>query len=116
MSDEPEAPQQLEPAEQVDGELVLWRVFGLSDVHRDRPSPHWRIEENRGPSRADRLAVFIGDLPDDLTLMMRQWSAHTSLLLELLVGNSLTPEDQRARYEQELASVVLLSFEEPHPN
>ena len=62
----PQLAQQDVLFETVEGELVLWRVFGLSDVFEDRPVPSWTIEEDRGPEPADRLRTSIGDVPEDL--------------------------------------------------
>jgi hypothetical protein len=35
--------------EMVGAELVLWRVFGLTDIYEDCPLPGWSVEETRGP-------------------------------------------------------------------
>lgn len=101
--------------EQIDSELVLWRVFGVSDVYEDRPLPWWSVEETRGPARTDRLKVYLGDLVEDMTLALRQWKAQIPSLLDLFVGHPITPDDRRSRYEQELSSVVLSEFDEPYP-
>jgi len=43
--------------EELHGELVLWRVFGLSDVFEDRPLPYWTAEEGRGQVGARVLPI-----------------------------------------------------------
>lgn len=52
----------LAATEQIEAELVLWRVFGLSTVYEDRPRPWWSVTESRGPSPTDQLHVYVGDL------------------------------------------------------
>jgi hypothetical protein len=108
--------EEVDQTELVDAELVLWRVFGLTEVFRDRPLPFWSVEEVRGPGRTDHLTFFVGDLPENLVSMARQWRAQTSMLLDLLIGNVISPHDRQARYEQELDVVILHEFEKPYAN
>lgn len=101
--------------EQIEAELVLWRVFGVADVYEDRPLPRWAVEEHRGPAAGDRLQVSVGDLPDDLTLALRQWQAQKPGVLEWLTGQSGTTDERLARYEQRFAAARPSEFDDPYP-
>ena len=99
----------------VASELVLWRVFGLSDVYEDRPAPAWRVTERRGPRTSDSFEIIIGDLPADLIDALRQWRAQGSTLLDSRVGRSFTYAEIDDRFRAELVDDVPAEFADPYP-
>lgn len=111
MSETEELPETAE----VEAELVLWRVFGLSDVYDDRPLPAWSIGENRGPDTSDRLEIVVGDLPDDLISALQQWRAQSSTLLSAHVGRSFTYAEVNEQFHADLTSDVPTQFLDPYP-
>ena len=103
------------PTEDADGELVLWRVFGLADVFEDRPLPAWSTSKTCGPGPSDRLQVSIGDLPSDLSDALREWRAQVPSLLNAHVGHALTYGDIQSSYEQGLTEDTPAPFVDPYP-
>lgn len=101
--------------ERIDAMLVLWRVFGMTDVYGDRPLPQWSVEETRGPKQHDRVQVSIGDLPEDLSLTLRQWHAQKPWLLDFLTGKASGPDERQASFEQSLVDGVPPEFDDPYP-
>ena len=105
----------LEGIEQINADLVLWRVFGIRDVFEDRPHPEWSVDEAKGPGNEDQLHIAIGDLPADLIQALQQWRAQIPGLLDTYLGHQVTAQERLARYEQNHASVQLPEFDEPYP-
>ncbi len=95
--------------------MVLWRVFGVSDVFTDRPAATWLTESKSGPGEGDRLQLTLGELPGDLTQCLRQWRAQASGLLDMLLGQHTSPTQLLTKYEHELAVIELPEFEPRHP-
>ncbi len=102
--------------EQVEAELVLWRVFGLADKFDDMPAPGWMASEERGPKLGDRMRIVLGDLPEDLIESLTQWRAQLSGILEMQFGGAaITEADRLALYERDLPNIRLTEFDEPYP-
>jgi hypothetical protein len=95
--------------------MVMWRVFGVSDVFNDRPLPAWSVSETIPEPNAGELTVMIGDLPNELTTTIRQWRAQARGALSRVFGQQVTSEQQLAWYRSDLDTVKLSEFEEPYP-
>lgn len=91
--------------------LTLWRVFGLSDNFSDRPKPYWTADAAVTSSLTDRIAVMIGDVPDELLTSLRQWRAQIRGQLDMLVGHTVTPEQRLQMYSEDYDKVQLTEFE-----
>lgn len=111
----PNRQQEEIPIEEVDGEFVLWRVFGLSDLFEDRLTPSWDIEENRGPGPHDLLRVSIGDVPEDLHNALVEWRAQVPSILNAHVGHPQTYGDIEDGYQRGLTVEPPPAFVDPYP-
>ncbi len=100
--------------EEIDGELVLWRVFGLSDVIEDRPLPEWTVEQAAGPGADDLLQISIGDAPSELMAALRQWRAQVPSILNAHVGHPITYGDIEEEYQKGLSDETPAPFLEPY--
>lgn len=104
--------------EQVSGEVVLWRVFGLSDVLTDRPAPSWEIAADRGPEMTDQLRLSIGGIDENLRRAMIEWRAQLPIVSRTSRGEHLTygQIDETYKKVREIwEAEPLVPFADPYP-
>ena len=102
--------------EEVEAEVVLWRVFGLNDTFPDLAPPDWRAEEERGPKAGDQARIMLGELPGDLIEALKRWRAQASGILGTIFGRTVKDDvDRLALYERDFEAITLHEFDEPYP-
>jgi hypothetical protein len=104
----------LQISQPVSAQITLWRVFGLIDKFEDQPSPYWSTHAPGLRPDTDQLTVLVGEVPDGLLSAVSQWRAQANIMLNLLVGRSMTYEERIDAYKTALETIHITEFNEPY--